>query len=320
VSRLLHSVMVPLMGRQADRFHEYQPAKDLVERLEMTKRVEGVDGIEVVYPSDFRDLKEAIRLIRDSGLPVSAVNLNVKSAKKWQTGSFTATDPQLRADATSDLKVVMDLAAELDAWMVTCCPLIDGHNYCFQADYTKQWQWLQEGIAEAARHRQDVKISLEYKLNESRNYVILGDMGRTLYLCERIGLPHVGVTMDVGHALVAKETPAAMVALAAEADRLFYVHLNDNGREWDWDMLPGSVNLWDLVETLFYLDRLGWEGWLAYDVLTRDGDPVQTMDATISIVKAAEALVDKLGRNKLEELIQEGVPARAYRYLMESLL
>jgi xylose isomerase len=312
--------MVPLMGRQADRFHEYQVAKHLSERLEMAQRVEGVDGIEVVYPSDFGDLKEAVQLIKDSGLPVSAVNLNVKSAKKWQIGSFTATDPQLRADAVSDLKIVMDLAAELEAWMVTCCPLIDGHNYCFQADYAKQWRWLQEGIAEAARHRQDVKISLEYKLNESRNYVILGDMGRTLYLCERIGAPNVGVTMDVGHALVAKETPAAMVALAAEAERLFYVHFNDNAREWDWDMLPGAVNLWDLVETVFYLDRLGWEGWLAYDVLTRDGDPVQTMDSTISIVKAAEALVDKLGREKLEALIQEGVPARAYRYLVESLL
>jgi xylose isomerase len=124
----------------------------------------------------------------------------------------------------------------------------------------------------------------------------------------------------VGHALVAKETPAAMVALAAQAGRLFYVHFNDNAREWDWDMLPGSVNLWDLVEMMFYLDRLGWEGWLAYDVLTRDGDPVRTMDATIAIVKAAEALLDKLGRDKLEEFVQEGIPARAFEYLVQQLL
>ena len=90
--KLRHSVMVPLMGRQADRFHEYQPAFDLAERLEMTKRVRGVDGIEVVYPSDFRDFDRGVTLIKESGLPVSAVNLNVKSAKKWQTGSFTSTD------------------------------------------------------------------------------------------------------------------------------------------------------------------------------------------------------------------------------------
>jgi xylose isomerase len=317
---LKHAVMVGLMGRQADRFHEYQPRQSFAECLAMTKSVQGVDGIEVVYPSDFTDPKLAISLIVESGLPVSAVNLNVKSAKKWQTGSFTSVDPQLRADAIADMRIVMDLAAELGAGMITCCPLIDGHNYCFQVDYGKQWRWLEEGIAKAAKYRSDVKISLEYKLNESRNYVILGDMGRTLYLCEKLGLPNVGVTMDVGHALVAKETPAAMLALAAHAGRLFYVHFNDNGREWDWDMLPGAVNLWDLVEMMFYLDRLEWDGWLAYDVLTRNGDPVQTMNATISIMKAAEALLDKLGRDKLEALIQEGIPARAFEYLVTSLL
>jgi xylose isomerase len=274
----------------------------------------------VVYPSDFGDVRESVALIKDSGLPVSAVNLNVKSADKWQPGSFTATDPQLRADAVADLKIVIDLAAELDAWMVTCCPLIDGHNYSFQADYLKQWAWLEEGISEAARYRSDVKLSLEYKLNESRNYVILGDMGRTLYLCERLGLANVGVTMDVGHALVAKETPAEALCLAAQAGRLFYVHFNDNGREWDWDMLPGSVNLWDLVEMVFYLERLNWDGWLAYDVLTRNGDPVEMMSATIAIMDTAQELVDKLGRDRLQALVDEGIPARAYEYLVRSLL
>jgi xylose isomerase len=308
------------MGRQSDRFHQYQPAHDLAERLAMTKRVRGVDGIEVVYPSDFRDVRESVALIKDSGLPVSAVNLNVKSADKWQPGSFTATDPQLRADAVADLKIVMDLAAELDAWMVTCCPLIDGHNYSFQADYLKQWTWLEEGISEAARYRSDVKVSLEYKLNESRNYVILGDMGRTLFLCERLGLANVGVTMDVGHALVAKETPAEALCLAAQAGRLFYVHFNDNGREWDWDMLPGSVNLWDLIEMVFYLERLNWDGWLAYDVLTRNGDPVEMMSATIAIMDTAQELVEKLGRDRLQALVDEGIPARAYEYLVRSLL
>jgi xylose isomerase len=320
-SNLKHAVMVGLMGRQADRFHEYQPGQDLQAKLEMSARVAGVDGIEVVYPGDFGDDVEAsTTAIAGCGLPVSAVNLNVKSAKKWQAGSFTSTDPQLRADAVADLKLTMDLAAEFGAGMVTCCPLIDGHNYSFQVDYEKQWRRLEEGIAEAAAHRSDVRISLEYKPNESRNYCILGDMGRTLYLCEKLGLPNVGVTMDVGHALVAKEAPAAMVALAQQAGRMFYVHFNDNAREWDWDMLPGAVNLWDLVETLYYLRRVGWRGWIAYDVLTRDGDPVEQLSATISIMESAGKLIDKIGAEKIEEFIAEGIPARALDHLVRSLL
>jgi len=312
--------MVGLMGRQADRFHEYTPGRELEERLAMAQQVWGVTGIEVVYPSEFAELDTSVAVIRASGLPVSAVNLNVKSQKKWQPGSFTATDASLRADAVADLKTAMDLAAELGAGMVTCCPLIDGHNYSFQADYLRQWRWLEEGIAEGARYRPDVRVSLEYKLNESRNFCILGDMGRTLFLCERLGLPNVGVTMDVGHALVAKEAPAEAMCLAEQAGRLFYVHFNDNGREWDWDMLPGSVNLWDLVEMVFYIERMGWDGWLAYDVSTRNGDPVEMMSATISIVEAAAELVDKIGADRLQGYIDEGLPARAFEGLVRSLL
>ncbi len=318
--KLKHAVMLPLMGRQADRFHEYQPARDLAERIEMVKCVRGMDGVEIVYPQDFEDPNQTVAMIRDAGLSVSAVNLNVKSAKKWQTGSFTSPDAGLRADAVADLKTAMDLTVELGAWMVTCCPLIDGHNYNFEADYLKQWRWLEEGIAEAARHRDDVKISMEYKLNESRNYVILGDVGRTLYLCERLGMPNVGVTMDVGHALVAKETPAEALCLSAEAGRLFYVHFNDNAREWDWDMIPGSVNLWDLVEMMFYLDRLDWEGWVAYDVSTRVGDPVEMMGTTISVMEMAQELLDKIGPKNLQACIEEGIPARTFERLIRSLL
>ncbi len=243
----------------------------------------------------------------------------MKNQKKWQTGSFTSASPELRAEAVADLKAAMDLAAELDSWMVTCCPLIDGHNYAFEVDYAKQWAWLEEGIAEGAQHRSDVKISLEYKPNESRNFVVLGDMGRTLYLCERLGMSNVGVTLDVGHALVAKETPAEMVCLAAQANRLFYVHFNDNGREWDWDMLPGSVNCWDLIETLFYLDRLGWKGWLCYDVLTRNGDPVAQMNTTIGIMEAAEEALAKIGGDVLRQCIAEGTPATTFRALWRGI-
>ncbi len=314
-----HAAMPSAMGRQVDRFHEYQPGHTFAERLAMVKTIPGVEGIEVVYPGDFGDRDQTVAAIRDSGLPVSAVNLNVKSDKKWRAGSFTSTDPALRAKAVADLRTSMDLAIELGSGMVTCCPLIDGHNYSFEVDYTSQWRWLEEGIAEGAGYRSDVRISIEYKRFESRNYVILGDMGRTLYLCERLGIPNVGVTLDVGHALIAKESPAEMLCLAAQAGRLFYVHFNDNAHDWDWDMIPGSVCLWDLIETLYYLDRLDWHGWAGYDVRSRDLDPVETISSTLSMMEGAEALLRKIGYDRLQQLIADGSPARTFRDLLATI-
>jgi xylose isomerase len=85
-------------------------------------------------------------------------------------------------------------------------------------------------------------------------------------------------------------------------------------------MLPGSVNLWDLVEMLYYMERFGWDGWLSYDVATRDGSQIEQMSATISIVESAMALIDKIGRDQIQSFIEEGLPARAFDYLVKSLL
>ena len=44
------------------------------------------------------------------------------------------------------------------------------------------------------------------------------------------------------------------------------------------------------------------------------------MSATIAIMDMAQELVDKLGRDRLQALVDEGIPARAYEYLVRSLL
>ena len=90
--KIKHSVMVGMMGRVADKFHEYHPSKSLIERLKDAKNVMGIDGIEVVYPSEFSDLNKTIQLIKESGLAISAINLNVKSEKRWEKGSFTSPE------------------------------------------------------------------------------------------------------------------------------------------------------------------------------------------------------------------------------------
>ena len=58
-------------------FHEYQPQHILAERVEMVKPVRGAEGIEIVYTQEFADPQRTVALVRDSVLPVSAVNLDV---------------------------------------------------------------------------------------------------------------------------------------------------------------------------------------------------------------------------------------------------
>jgi xylose isomerase len=160
-----------------------------------------------------------------------------------------------------------------------------------------------------------------FKINESRKYWYPGRSGSSLHLCQQVGLPTLGITYGHGLALVAREAPAATAALVADAGKLFYMHFNDNDRDWDWDMIPGSVHVWDLLETLYYLDRIDWAGWFCYDVLTRSGDDVVGVQAaTIRVMKLAEQMLDKMGRDKLAGLIAAGAPHETIPFLWEAML
>lgn len=318
--RIKHAVMLGTLGRYADRFHEFQPARPLEARLHTARKIPGVDGIEPVYPQDFDDSARTIALLKAGDLPVSAVNVNIKTEPKWRRGSLTAPEAGVRREAVRYITTGMDLAAEVGAGMITVCPLMDGWDYPFQVDYQRQWEWMLEGFRAAAGHRADIRVSIEYKPFESRNHSTVSHIGQTLHLCAEAGPPNLGITMDVGHALAARETPAASACLAARARRLFYVHFNDNDRNWDWDMLPGSAALWETVETLFYLRRLGWDGWFSYDVFTRHGDPAEGIAATIQIINDLDAFIDKVGSATIETMLAEGVPAHALTTFVHAMV
>lgn len=315
-----NSILLGTLGRYADRFHQYQEPRGLAERLDIARAIPRTHGVEPVYPQDLGHKGEQIQTVKDSGLAVSAVNVNVKGEDLFRNGSFTNPEAAIRRRSVDYLKTAMDMASELGTDMLSVCPLIDGWDYNFQVDYRKQWEWLGECFKEATAYRSDIKVSIEYKAYEVRNRIVLPNMGRTLHFCDVVGAKNLGVTMDVGHALIAGETPAAELCIAHAAGRLFYVHFNDNDRGADWDMLPASVNLWDTLETLYYVDQLKWDGWVAYDVFTRSGDNAEAVGATFEIMENLDKLVKKIGRDELSKLKDEGIPARAFNKLIAGLL
>lgn len=315
-----NSILLGTLGKYNDRFHTYQPERSFAERLEVSSRIARTDGVEPVYPQDLGHDGERVDLLKQSGLAVSAVNVNVKGEDAFRYGAFTAPDPAVREQAVRYVTTGMDLAADIGTGMVSVCPLIDGWDHAFQVDHLDQWRWLRECFEKICAHRDDIRVSIEYKAYEVRNRIILPNMGRTLHFCDVVGADHLGVTMDVGHALIAGETPAAELCIAHEAGRLFYVHFNDNDRNADWDMLPASVNLWETLETLYYMDRIGYDGWIAYDVFTRHGDNAEAVEATFEIMEDLGKLMKKIGVDELKRMTADGVPAQAYRQLVKSLL
>jgi xylose isomerase len=213
------------------------------------------------------------------------------------------------------------LATEVGSPRISTCPLNDGHDYVFETDYLDAYRYAEETFAAICAHNPTVRVSIEYKWNDPRVRCLLASAGESLAFCQAVGAENLGVTMDVGHALLAGERPAQSVAMLARANKLFYVHLNDNDRNWDWDMLPGAFHTWEFVEFFYYLREVGYtDDWYAYDVMTKEFDTVESFSTVTYLTRRLEAMADRIDRDEMSALLKAQNPNRSLRYLYETVI
>jgi len=253
-----------------DRFvvKGYRDPMTLEAQVRAAAEVNGLAGIGLDYPYQFneRDVPKVKGLVSKYGFRFCTLELGLYPDRKWKMGTFCAPDPGIRREAIAMCKRGLKVAAEMGADDVLLWPGQDGFDYPFQADYDRSWKLLIEGIAEVASHRPDVKIAIEYKPKEPRAHIFVRNAGTLLYLIHSVGLPNVGGTVDYGHSLVAGENPAEAAVLLAREGKLFQVHVNDNYRDWDHDLMVGAVSFWETLEFFYWLVRSGYGGWYITDV------------------------------------------------------
>lgn len=315
-----YSVITGFLGKLQDRFTEYQKNRSLEEKFELASRIEGLDGLEVCYPADFNDVELVKKLLSKYNLGVSSLNVNLKKDPRWVNGSLTCRDKGIRSEAIRWLKEGMDFASEIGCDVVTVCLLIDGYDYPFQIDYRRAWRYLVEGVREVCDHRHDIKLSIEYKMSEPVAHTLVGDVGKALHLCREVDMDNLGVTLDVGHALYAGENPAESACLLAEKGKLFLVHINDNYRNWDWDLMPGTANFSDYVEFFFYLREYGYQGWMSLDVFPKNMDPVGVFEKSIEFARNIEKIVERVKPEKIFRFMEKRDVPAVFSYLQNICL
>lgn len=308
-------------GKLGDRFtlEGYRPGVSPVEGIKQARNVPNLHGLELTYPDNVNEenVGEVQRALQEAGLSVSSVYCNLSSHPRWQRGAFTST-PELRAQALDQLKRTMDISKQVGANRVTFSLLQDGFDYAFQQDYLRARDLIVETLREAADHDPSVKIGVEYKAREPRVFCFIASTPSTLLLVQEIDRPNVGVTIDVGHALMIKENMAESVALLSRYGKLFHTHLNDNYGQWDDDLMVGSVHFVDTLELVYWLRRVRYDGWWGLDIFPYREDPVRACAESIAMLETCHEIIDRIGEQRISELIAAGDPTITLRALREA--
>jgi xylose isomerase len=317
-----YSANAGFFGQRQDRFNQYQPARTLEEKFTLIAQVEGLTGIELKYPSDLQDFNLVRTLCDRYGLVVAAVNVDTKDVSQFLHGALSAQSAATRQQAAARLCEGMDVAAALGVDLVTTCPISDGYDYAFQVDFVTAWGYFIETVRQVVAHRSDVSLLLEYQPHEPHARNLLNNVGKVLHVCAEVNAPNLGANLDIGHSFAAGESPAEAVALLASKGLLRYIHTNDNtGDGGDWDMVSGTVHFWHWLETLYTLERVGYDGWFGADIMPKHMSPVEAYRSNIVMLQRMSALVERLGMETLTKLTQstDGT-MQAYQQLLAVLL
>lgn len=314
------AIITGFMGKLRDRFCEYHEDKTPEEKIAAVGQVKGAKGVEIVFPYELQDLEGIKGTLRKHDLGVAAVNANIKAEPEFIMGSSSVTSKRIRDRAIQFICGAMDAAAELGADKVTCCPLSDGYDYLFQVDYQEAWKNMVATFKEAARHRNDIRLFLEYKGSEARVHCFLDSAARGICMIHEIDEPNLGMTIDVGHALFVGETPAESLCLAKASGVSYYIHINDNDRKWDWDLIPATRNLWDYLEMFFYLKKFNYEGWVTSDMSPMRLDPVRAFERTIATTEKMIEIANEVDSEKLFAMMREGKTLETLEWLENNVL
>jgi len=298
------ALITGFVSKTKDRFHEYNEDKSLAERLEMVSQMEGMSGVEVIFPYEVSDAVSLKSLLVKYNLGIAAVNVNVKAEPEFRNGGLTSTDQAVRRKAVQFIKDSKDFAAAVGANKVTCCPLGDGYEFAFQCDYAQMWRFLIETFGEAGAYKPEIPLFIEYKPSETRAHCFVDTAAKALCLLNDIGIKSMGITMDYGHSKYGHENPAEAVALLAKSRFPYYIHINDNNGRWDWDLMAASDNFLEYAEFLFYLQEYGYSDYLTSDTSPTRWDIRGTFEANARMTRKIWDRLNGLNRKEFAALIR----------------
>lgn len=314
-----------VFGSTADRYvlSGYKPKVSVSEMIKAASKVPDLQGVELVetWHINKENAGEVITELKQYKLQVVLLLPDLWASAKWGMGSFASNDEKIRQDAADATKRAMDLAEKIGCNLIDVWLGQDGYDYPFQADYISAWERIIEVMRDCADHNPRVIIGVEYKIKEPRTHCFIGTIGKLLLLFDQVKRDNLGVILDIGHALEGYENMAESAALCKLfGDRLCHLHLNDNWRLWDDDMMVGSIHTIELLELLYWLERIEYKGWYSLDIFPYRDDSIGVATESIKWIQDLRKIIHNIGLDNIKKVIDSGDAAKASKIIRENML
>ena len=321
------STGVWVFGAGVERFAPmgYKPQKSTIEIIREASKVKGLEGLEMHYPTEVNEenVKAVKEALEEAGLKAVGIPPVLSQEATWANGALASLDESTRRRAVERVKRSIDVARELGAQIIIIWPGREGFDFPFTTNYVRMWDNYVNSLAEVADYGRDLKIAIEYKIEDPSSYLLHGSAGRVLATILELrsrGINNVGINVEFAHAKLAREYVPETIALIARYKALYHLHYNDIFTNVDLDLFPASVNFLEHAELLYWLHELDYDGWLGLDLFPRYMDATSMVQESINNVMALYAKLEKVGWAKIKEAVESHDPLRAQQLIRELFL
>jgi xylose isomerase len=223
---------------------------------------------ELSWPETQKAAAQVKKLLDDEGLFCEFIAPRLWEHPNTIDGGYTANDPEMRRYAVERSKRAVDIAhlmgtKDLVLWLAR-----EGTYVREAKDPIASSQRILDAVNALLEHDKTIRILGEMKPNEPMDQSYLPTVGHFLALCYRTVDPaRSGVLIESAHSILAGLDPSDDMAYALWHKKLWSVHLNDqNGLKYDQDKVFGSVDLRRAFNTVWVLERAGFDGCIGLDV------------------------------------------------------
>ena len=251
----------------------------------------GIDAAFINHPEHTSDTGLSAGQLRAA---LSAARLDADAVctrfpeQRFRRGALSAPDAATRSAAVALALEGCTWADALGARELVVYSAFDGYDYHFATNYSVAWDNTVDSLrALAAGCPPHISLSLEWKPSDAAaRFSLVPNSAAALLLATAVG-PAFGVTLDVGHALLAGENAGASAAMLLDAGRLAGVQLGDaHSRLGAEDGLAfGSVHAVAALELVHVLRTGGYGKTLYFDTFPAKEDPVREAELNVRTVQ-----------------------------------
>jgi xylose isomerase len=208
------------------------------------------------------------KMLEGEGLFCEFIAPRLWEHPKTIDGGYTSNNPSERRYAIDRSKRSIDIANTLGCHNLVLWLAREGTYIREAKDPIASVGRIVEAVNALLEYDRNIRILGEMKPNEPMDQAYLPTPGHFLSLSYRTAEPsRVGVLIESAHSILAGLDPSDDMANALWHGKLWSVHLNDqNGLKYDQDKTFGSVDLRRAFNTVWVLERGGYDGCIGLDV------------------------------------------------------